>query len=182
MDSVHLCSASDGIIMRIESIVSPNVMDIPELLQRSIVLIYDAVRGTQTPMTGFPYEIFIYASPNAGNFKQLADNNGLERFVCSNWTKIELKALEHGYGDRITPEEVESRFERFGGSPRAVVVNPPNISESIVSDASIILKGIKDWSDFSAMNEDWPSSLLKARYQTTELATTLLLRTISMLS
>jgi hypothetical protein len=157
--------------VKIESISSPNAIAIPELLQRSTVLIYDAVRGAQTPLPGFPCEIFIYASSNAGNFKQLADINGLERFVCPNWTKIELKALEHGYGDRIPPEEVERRFELYGGSPRAVVANPPNISESKVSDASIILKGIKAWSDFSAMNEDWPSSLLKARYQTTELAT-----------
>ena len=154
--------------VRIQCISSLNVIDIPELEQRSTVLIYDAVRGPQTSLGGFPCEILIYATPNAGNFKRVADNNGLERFVCPNWTKIELKALEHGYGDRITPEEVESRFERFGGSPRAVVANTSNISESKVSDASIILKGITLW---SAMNEDWPSSLLKARYQTTELAT-----------
>jgi hypothetical protein len=57
-------------------------------------------RLSQTPLAGFPCEIFIYASPNAGNFNQLADNNGLERFVCPNLTMIELKAFEHGYGDR----------------------------------------------------------------------------------
>lgn len=157
--------------VRIESIGSPNVIDMPELLQRNTVLIYDAVRGSQTPLIGFPCEFLIFSSPNAGNFKQAADNNGLVRFICPNWTINELKLLEHGYGDRIPPGEVEKRFERFGGSPRAVVANTPSISESKVSDASIILKGIKPWSDFSAMNEDWPSSLLKARYHTTELAT-----------
>jgi hypothetical protein len=157
--------------VKIEAIESPNVFDIPELLQHSTVLIYDAVRGTKASLTVLPCEIFIFASPNAGNFKQSAENSSLERFVCPNWTKIELKALAHGYGDRIPPEEVEKRFERFGGSPRAVVANSLEISESKVLDAAIILKGIKPWSDFSAMNEDWPSSLLKARYQTTELAT-----------
>jgi hypothetical protein len=156
----------------IPSISSPNEIAIPELLKKSTVLIYDAVRGAQAPMAGFPCEILIFSSPNAGNFKQLVDNNGLERFVCPNWTKDELRQLAHGYGDLIPPHEVDRRFERFGGSPRAVVANPPSISESKVSDASIILKGVKLWSDFSAMNEDWPSSLLKAKYATNEIAKT----------
>lgn len=66
--------------MNIVSIDSPRVTDIPEVLQRSTVLIYGAVRGAQTPLTGFPCEIFIFDSANAGKFKQLVDNNGLVRF------------------------------------------------------------------------------------------------------
>ena len=68
--------------VKIVAISSPNVIDMPELIKRNTVLIYDAVRGgAQTSLTGFPCEILIFASPNAGNFKQLADCNGLEIFV-----------------------------------------------------------------------------------------------------
>jgi hypothetical protein len=156
----------------IQPINSPNVGDIPELMVRETVLIYDAARGTQDPLTSFPCESLIFSSPNAGNFKQVAGNNGLVRFVCPNWTVEELKMLEHGYGDRFLPQEIESRFERFGGSPRAVVANDPNISETQEKDASRLLKGVHLWSDLSAMGADWPSSLLKARYSTDETAVT----------
>eukprot|EP00981_Chlorochromonas_danica_P010955 scaffold3556_cov254-Ochromonas_danica.AAC.1 len=108
---------------------------------RNTVLIYDAVRGAQDPLTSFPCECLIFSSPNAGNFKQVAGNSGLVRFVCPNWTVEELKLLEHGYGDRFPPQEVESRFERFGGSPRAVVANETSISETQERDASLLLKG-----------------------------------------
>jgi hypothetical protein len=53
----------------------------------------------------------------------MTGRNGLLRFVCPNWNLEEFKLLEHGYGDRSPPEEVESLFERFGGSPRAVIAN-----------------------------------------------------------
>jgi hypothetical protein len=99
----------------------PNVGDIPELMVRDTVLIYDAARGTQDALTSFPCEYLIFSSPNAGNFKQVADNNGLVRFVCPNWTVEELKMLEHGYGDRFLPQDIESRLERLGGFPPAVV-------------------------------------------------------------
>jgi hypothetical protein len=150
----------------------PNVGDIPELMVRDTVLIYDAARGTQDALTSFPCEYLIFSSPNAGNFKQVADNNGLVRFVCPNWTVEELKMLEHGYGDRFLPQDIESRLERFGGFPRAVVANDGNISETQQKDASRLLKGVHLWSDLSAMSADWPSSLLKARYSTNETAVT----------
>lgn len=154
----------------IGKITSPNDVDIPELKVRDTVLIYDAVRGAQEPLAAFPCVCLIFSSPNAGNFKQVAGNSGLVRFVCPNWTVEELKLLEHGYGDRFPPEEVESRFERFGGSPRAVVANETSISETQERDASLLLKGVNLWSDLSAMSADWPSSLLKARYSTEETA------------
>jgi len=156
----------------IRGIASPNENDIPELMVRDTVLIYDAVRGPQEPLTGFPCECLIFSSPNAGNFKQVAGNSGLVRFVCANWSVEELQQLEHGYGDRVRPEEVESRFERFGGSPRAVVANEPNIAETQERDAILLLKGVHLWSDLNAMSADWPSSLLKARYCTEETALT----------
>lgn len=159
--------------MLIESLASPNVAAIPELKQRDTVLIYDASRGgTQEPLTCFPCECLIFASSNAGNFKQVARNNGLVRFICPNWTVEELKLLEHGYGDRDSPEEIARRFERFGGSPRAVVAQDPLLSETQERDASLLLKGGL-WSDLSAMmSGDWPSSLLKARYGVEETAVT----------
>ncbi len=156
----------------IEPLASPNVGDIPELRVRDTVLIYDAARGTQAPLASFRCEILIFSSPNAGNFKQMAVISALERFVCPNWTLEELQFLEHGYGDRYTPEEIKSRFERFGGFPRAVVVNPIRISETQERDASLLLKGVHLWSDLTAMSADWPSSLLKARYDTEETAVT----------
>ena len=158
----------------IERLTSPNVVDIPALKLRDTVLIYDAARGAQDILSSFPCECLIFASPNAGNFKQAARNSGLVRFICPNWTVKELQLLEHGYGDRYPPEEVESRFERFGGSPRAVVANETSISETQESDARRLLKGVHLWSDLSAtaMSAEWPSSLLKARYGTEETAVT----------
>lgn len=70
----------------IDKITSPNDIDIPELKVRDTVLIYDAARGTQEPLAGFPCECLIFSSPNAGNFKQVAGNSSLVRFVCPNWT------------------------------------------------------------------------------------------------
>eukprot|EP00981_Chlorochromonas_danica_P010794 scaffold3413_cov189-Ochromonas_danica.AAC.1 len=61
----------------VEPLTSPNVGDIPELKVRDTVLIYDAVRGAQDPLTSFPCECLIFSSPNAGNFKQVAGNSGL---------------------------------------------------------------------------------------------------------
>jgi hypothetical protein len=119
----------------IEGIGSPTQVVIPELLSRDTVMIYDAVRGAQDPLTCFPCECVSFSSPDVGNFKQVARNSGLVRFVCPKWTVEELQLLEHGYGDRFLPVEVESRFERFGGSPRAVVVNETGISETQERDA-----------------------------------------------
>jgi hypothetical protein len=156
----------------IEGIGSPTQVVIPELLSRDTVLIYDAVRGAQDPLTCFPCECVIFSSFDVGNFKQVARNSGLVRFVCPNWTVEELQLLEHGYGDRFLPVEVESRFEIFGGSPRAVAVNETSISETQERDARLLLKGVHLWSDLVAMSAYWPSSLLKARYSTEQTATT----------
>jgi hypothetical protein len=60
-------------------------------------------------LPGLPGEILIFSSPNAGKLKQFADNNGLLRFVCPNWKKAELIALEHGYGDRQTEDQIVRR-------------------------------------------------------------------------
>ena len=160
----------------IESVTSPTVGDIPELKVRDTVLIYDAGIGALDSLASFPCEYLIFASPNAGNFKQVATTRGLVRFVCPNWTVEELQLLEHGYGDRFPPEEVENRFERFGGSPRAVVANAMRVSEPQENDARLLLRGrVHLWSDmsaFSAIQPDWPSSLLKARYSTEVAAVT----------
>lgn len=156
----------------IEPLSNPNVADIPELKARETVLIYDAARGAQDSLTGFPCEYLIFSSPNAGDFKRVATNNVLVTFVCPNWTVEELQMLEHGYGDQISSEEVVRRFERFGGSPRAVVVNPPDISETQERDAGRLLKGVNLWSEPTPMSADWPSSLLKARYRTESTAIT----------
>lgn len=110
---VFVFSKARSVVIR--GIASPNEIDIPELMVRDTVLIYDAVRGAQDPLTNFPCKCLIFSSPNAGNFKQVAGNSGLVRFVCPNWTVEELKLLEHGYGDRFNVKEVESRFELFGG-------------------------------------------------------------------
>mmetsp|Transcript_10110 Transcript_10110/g.13877 ORF Transcript_10110/g.13877 Transcript_10110/m.13877 type:complete len:528 (+) Transcript_10110:111-1694(+) len=156
----------------IRGIASPDEIDIPELMVRDTVLIYDAVRGTRDSLTCFPCEYLIFSSPSAGNFKHVAGTNGLVTFVCPKWTVEELQVLAHGYGDRIPPEEVLSRFERFGGSPRAVVANETSISETQEREASLLLTGIELWSDLIVWNADWPCSLLKARYSTEETAVT----------
>lgn len=158
--------------VKIEPINRPNVGDIPELANRDTVLIFDAVRGAQDYLPGFPCEYLIFSSPNAGNFRQVADNNALITFVCPNWTLEELKLLEHGYGDRFPPEEIERRYERFGGSPRAVVANDPQISETQDRDAGHLLKSVYPRSGLSAMSTQWPSSLLKAQYSTDEVSVT----------
>ena len=139
----------------IESLTSPNVGDIPELMVRDTVLIYDAMRGAQGSLTCFPCEYIIFSSPNVGNLKNVAGNHGLVRFVCPNWTLEELQLLEHGSGDRFPPEEVESVFERFGGSPRAVVANDTSISETRQeNDVRLLLKGVHLWSDRIALSAD----------------------------
>ena len=65
---------------------------------RETVLIFDAARGSQDILSRFPCEIWIFASPNEGNFKQVAESNGVPFIICPNWTLEELKQLEHGYG------------------------------------------------------------------------------------
>jgi hypothetical protein len=107
----------------IQGVVGLNVNVIPEVLAEDTVFIYDAARGAQDLLRMLPCECIIFSSPNAGNFKHMASANGLVRFVCPNWTMEELQRLAHGSGDRFPPEEVETRFERCGGSPRAVVAN-----------------------------------------------------------
>lgn len=152
---------------------SPNAFDIPELMVRDTVLIYDASRGTQEPLTCFPCEYLIFSAPDVGNYQYVARNHGLLKFVCPHWTVDELQLLEHGYGYRFPPQEFDSRIERFGGSPRAVVASDSSISESNQEkDTRLLLRGVHLWSDLSAMSADWPSSLLKARYGTNEAATT----------
>ena len=106
--------------VRIEALQGPNSTDIPELAEQENLLIYDASAGNTQELSIFCCEYFIFLSPNAGNYKQAA-RSGLLTFICPNWTKEELKELEHGYGDRYTPWEVESHFDRYGGYPRVVV-------------------------------------------------------------
>ena len=108
--------------MLIKGLSGPNEVIIPELMDHSTVS-----KKTADALSR-PGECLIFSSPNARNFKQMTGRNGLLRFVCPNWTLAELKLLEHGYGDRSPPEEVESLFERFGGSPRAVIANVLDIA------------------------------------------------------
>jgi hypothetical protein len=151
---------------------TPNDDEIPELRDKDTVLIYDASRGTHTSLPGLPCEILIFSSPNAGNFKQVADNNGLLRFVCPSWKTAELIALEHGYGDRQTEDQVVSRCSNSGGNPRAVVANPLELAFCKAEDARILLRGVRLWFAISAMDTNWPSSLLQAKYSTDEVART----------
>lgn len=156
--------------VEIESVSSPNVVGIPELMMRETVLIFDAARGSQDILSAFPCEMWIFASPNAGNFKQVAESNSLEFIVCPNWTLEELKLLEHGYGDRVGPDDVEKRFEKFGGLPRAVVAGSETVTETRRKNAKLVLQGIQLWSDVNAI--DWPSLLIKGRFMTEKTAET----------
>jgi hypothetical protein len=122
-DSVSKCAFVFGMhrCVRIEDVSrGPNLTDIPELAEEETLLISDAMAGSKDELSIFRCEYFIFSSPNAGNYKQAA-RSGLLRFICPNWTKEELKELEHGYGDRYSTGEVESRFDQYGGYPRAVV-------------------------------------------------------------
>lgn len=145
----------------------PNERDVPELLERDTFFIYDAARGAQSPLPAFCCETYIFSSPNAGNFKQAADSGALIRFICPSWSKEELIALEHGYGDIISKSEVEKLYEECGGSPRAVVANPDELTHSRIADAKILLRGVKLWFILSGTDPSWPSSLLKAAYKST---------------
>jgi hypothetical protein len=145
--------------MLIGSMISPNVG----------VFIYDAAVGSQDMLTMFCCETLIFASPCAENFKQTAQNNSLIWFACPNWTVEELKLLERGCGDRFPPEEIERRFERFGGSPRSVVVAGRAYSDTQKSDARALLGSVIFlWLG----NMDWSSCMLKARYSTEAIART----------
>jgi len=113
---------------------------------RDTVLIYDAGRGTQEHLICVPCECLIFSSPGAGNFNHAAESNGLVRFICPSCTLEELQLLDHGYGGRWSSEVVESLFERFGGSPRAVVVHATSISESNQErEARDLLRGVQLW-------------------------------------
>jgi hypothetical protein len=149
-----------------------NSADIPELEVEETLLIYDAMAGGTDQLPIFRCEYLLFSSPNAGNYKQVA-RSGLLRFICPNWSKEELKELEHGYGDRFPAGEIESRFEQYGGSPRFVVSLDTNSSDVQLKDAKLVLQGkLSLWSDGTAGGPDWPSSLLKAKYNTNETATT----------
>ncbi len=150
----------------------PNEIDLPELEKEETLLIYDAMAGSKHELSIFPCEYLIFSSPNAGNYKQAA-RSGLLRFICPNWTKEELKELEHGYGDRFPSEEVESRFEHYGGNPRLVVAMDTDSSDDQLKDAQVLLQGKLSLSSANtAVGSDWPSSLLKAKFTTDEIATT----------
>jgi hypothetical protein len=151
---------------------SPNDDEIPELMDKDTLLIYDASKGAQTSLPGLPCEILIFSCPNAGKMVKVADNNGLLRFVCPSWTKAELIALEHGYGDRQSEEQVVQRCGNNGYNPRAVVANPPEMVFCKAEDAIILLYGVRLWFTTSAMDTNWPSSLLQAKYSTDEVART----------
>eukprot|EP01033_Poteriospumella_lacustris_P018018 gene18018-12918_t len=156
--------------VRIEDVTrGPNSTDIPELRKEETLLIYDAMVGSADELLIFRCEYLIFSSPNAGNYKQAA-RSGLLRFICPNWTKEELKELEHGYGDRFPSGEVESRFEQYGGHPRLVVAIDADSSDDQLRDARLLLRGkISLWSANTALA---PSSLLKAKFSTDETATT----------
>jgi hypothetical protein len=156
----------------IKTDTGPNVVDIPELMLRDTVLIYDAATGAQDILTQFPCECLIFSSSNAGKFKNVARSSGLVRFICPNWTVEELKALEHGYGDRRSPEEIERRFNRYGGFPLDVVTNVEIVSVVQESDTRRLLMGVNLSSELFAMSVERLSSLFKARYSTEEIAKT----------
>jgi hypothetical protein len=89
------------------------------------------------------------------------------RFICPNWTKEELKDLEHGYG---TSGEVD---DQYGGSPRFVVSVDINSSAVQQTDARLMLQGKLSFRfEGAAVGPDWLSSLLKAKYYTDETDTT----------
>jgi hypothetical protein len=174
-DSVSKCACVFGKhrCVRIKDVSrGPNSTDIPELEEEETLLIYDAMAGSKDELLIFRCEYLIFSSPNAGNYKQAA-RSGLLRFICPNWTKEELKELEHGYGDRFPSGEVESRFEQYGGSPRSVVAMDTDSSDDQLKDAQLLLQGkLSLWSASTALAPDWPSSLLMAKYNTDETATT----------
>jgi hypothetical protein len=67
-----------------KGIKSPNLTDIPELDARNTILIYDTVAGDgQKPLAIFPCSYYIFASPKAGNCKQLASTKGVSTAYLS---------------------------------------------------------------------------------------------------
>jgi hypothetical protein len=150
----------------------PNLADIPELEEEETVLIYDTRVGSKDVLRIFRCECLIFSSPNACNYRQAA-RNGLLRFICPNWTMGELKELEHGYGDRFSSEKMESRFNQYGGCPLSVVALGTDNSDDQMKDARLLLQSRLSLSSANvAFTSDWPCSLLKAVYNTDEIATT----------
>lgn len=77
--------------------LSHNERNIPELssvVLRWSMMLCEVLRHSWLVFVVVKFS-FMLLRMNVSNFKQLADNNGLEGFVCPNWTKINLKALEH---------------------------------------------------------------------------------------
>jgi hypothetical protein len=148
--------------VRINGISAPNEVDIPELMNRTAVLMYDAVAGDgQAPLVILPARYIIFASPNAGNCKQVERSKGLARMICPNWTINELQLLAARTSVPLSSEEIQLRYERFGGSPRLVIANDPKVSEQIIQDA------IQEWESksfwFGSTSSQW---LVKAVYET----------------
>jgi hypothetical protein len=158
--------------VKIEAMVSPNVIAIPELKIHNTVLIYDASRGSGDVLPNFPCEYFIFSSPNAGNYKQVEQNHGLVRMIAPNWSKEELLALAKVMGYHNAEQLIDELYRKYGGSPRAVVTNDADIYEASISDASALIQKISTGVHLSAMNDSWPSHMFKAKYHTGEIAVT----------
>jgi hypothetical protein len=156
----------------IVDITSPNLTDIPELDARNTILIYDAVAGDgQKPLAIFPCSYYMFASPNAGNCKQVASAKGLVRLICPNWTVEMLMHLARRTGTEHTDGEVVRRFELFGGSPRLVVAHNPMVAEQTVQEALQAWDTDLLWHGFPGRVNQWPSKLLRGNFCDIPMAT-----------
>ena len=119
----------------------PNCVHIPELRERYALLIYDGiVGGNSRQLCIFPCKYLVFSTPNAGHYKNLLRYGALS-FICPSWTKQELKELEHGYGNRLSTDEMERRFDLYGGSPRSVVAFDPQSPDEQLYNVRRLLRG-----------------------------------------
>lgn len=160
--SKHRCAKIKNVIG------GPNMSDMPELEDVNTVLIYDASSGSTAQLKRSDCEYLIFSSPHAGNYKQVARNNDLARFICPNWNLDELIKLAHGFDKDIPVLDIQNTFDEFGGSPRYIVAVDADMSIAQKNEAVTLWKNIKNL----AATKEWPSSLIQATYKTTEVAET----------
>lgn len=150
---------------KIRDIDAPHADNIPELDNQNSILLYDAVANEGTQLRSFPAQTMIFASPNAGNFKQVAAHSLFKTVYCPNWELDELRSLSSQLPIPLSDDELSKRYNTFGGSPRLVL---GNWNDSLATLKTVITNWNLDYFISPHPRDEWPSRLLKSVYAHTD--------------
>ena len=128
-----------SVVLYPESIATSNLPGTTTDPDLYLIIDPQETKDSSNPSQHVRCKVIINSSPDSchwgGNeFAKARDGKEGGRFLYYPlWTLEELRAARPFVNDKLTPDEVETRFDRFGGVPRIVLGPPVRVEEAAVA-------------------------------------------------